>query len=215
MPFTAQQFFEIFEKYNQFIFPMQFLLVWAAGAAILLAISRKRLSGEIISGVLAFLWLWAGVVYHLLFFTEINSGAFIFGAMFLAQSVFFFYEGVINKRLNFRIKNDFESLCGAGFIAYALVVYPVTGYLLGRVFPASPTFGAPCPTTIFTFGLLLWADRRLPLYLLIIPLLWAIIGSTATWHFGIAEDFGLAVTAATVALFIFRRQFEPKKEAFS
>ncbi len=214
MPFTAQQFFEIFEKYNQFIFPAQFLLVWAAAAAVLLTISRKPLSGEIISGVLAFLWLWAGIAYHLLFFTEINSGAYIFGAMFAAQGVFFFYEGVLNKRLNFRIKPDLESLCGAGFIAYALVVYPVIGYLLGRVFPAAPTFGAPCPTTILTFGLLLWADRRLPLYLLVIPLLWAIVGSTATWHFGIAEDFGLSAAAAIVAVFIFRRQFEPRKEAF-
>jgi hypothetical protein len=100
-------------------------------------------------------------------------------------------------------------------IAYARLAYPVTGYLFGRVFPAAPTFSAPCPTTIFTFGLLLWAeDRRLPLYLSVIPLLWAIIGSTAIWHFGIAEDFGLSVAAAVFALFVFRRQFESKKEVF-
>jgi hypothetical protein len=212
MPFTAEQFFEVFERYNQFIFPIQFVLVWAAAAAVLLVISRKPVSGQIISGVLAFLWLWAGVVYHLLFFTAINSGAYIFGAMFAAQSVFFFYEGVVNKRLNFRLKSDLDSLLGAGFVAYALVVYPVIGFVLGRVFPSSPTFGAPCPTTIFTLGLLLWADRHLPLYLLVLPLLWAVVGSTATWHFGIAEDFGLAATAATVALFIFRRQLAPNEE---
>ncbi|WP_414541485.1 DUF6064 family protein [Nostoc sp. CCY0012] len=29
-------------------------------------------------------------------------------------------------------------------------MYPLIGYALGRIFPTSPTFGVPCPTTIFT-----------------------------------------------------------------
>ncbi len=214
MPFTAQQFFEVFTQYNQFIFPMQFALVWAAFGAVLLAISRERRAGQIISGVLAFLWLWAGIVYHLIFFTRINSGAYIFGAMFVAEGVFLIYEGIVNKRLDFRFKLEADTVCGAVLMTYALLIYPVTGYLLGRVFPSSPTFGAPCPTTIFTFGLLLWAGRSLPLYLLVLPLLWAVIGSTATWHFGIAEDFGLPVAALVTGFLVFRRQFEPPEEAF-
>jgi hypothetical protein len=214
MPFTAEQFFEIFGRYNQFVFPMQFVLVWAAFAAILLAISRKPVSDEIISGILAFLWLWAGIIYHLIFFTAINSGAYIFAAMFIAQGIFFFNEGVVKKQLSFRLKRDFYGICGACFIAYALVVYPVIGYLLGHLFPAAPTFGAPCPTTIFTFGLLMWTRKNLPLYLFILPLLWAIVGSTVIWHFGVAEDFGLPVAATVVALFIFQRGFEPRKEVY-
>jgi hypothetical protein len=78
---------------------------------------------------------------------------------------------------------------------------------LGRVFPFSPTFGAPCPVTIFTFGLLVWGNRGFPLYLLIIPLVWAVIGSTAAWHFGVTEDYGLSVTAAAATFFILRREF--------
>ena len=54
----------------------------------------------------------------------------------------------------------------------------------------------------------------MPLYLLIIPLLWAIIGSTAAVRFGITEDFGLIVTAAITAFFIFRRSFAPEEEVF-
>jgi hypothetical protein len=214
MPFTAEQFFEVFGEYNQFIFPIQFVLGWAA-AAVLPAISRKPVFDEIISGILAFLWLWAGIVYHLIFFTRINSGAYLFAAMFIAQGVFFYYQGVVKNRLSFRIKPDLFGILGAAFIFYAQIIYPVIGYLLGHLFPASPTFGAPCPTTIFTFGLLMWTNRSLPLYLLIIPLLWAVVGSTATWHFGIAEDFGLPVTAAVVALFTLQqRGIEPRKEAF-
>jgi hypothetical protein len=214
MPFTAEQFFEVFTSYNQFVFPMQFVLVWAAFAAVLLAVSRKPVADEIISGILAFLWLWAGIVYHLVFFTRINSGAYIFSAMFIAQGIFFFHQGVVKKQLSFRIKPDFYGLAGAAFIAYALVIYPVIGLALGHIFPASPTFGVPCPTAVFTFGLLMWTDRKMPLYLLILPLLWAIVGSTATWYFGVAEDFGLPVTAVIVAFFIFQRGLEPKREAF-
>jgi len=214
MPFTAEQFFEIFAKYNQFIFPVQFVLVWAAFGAALLAVSRSAGANRIISGVLAFLWLWAGIVYHLIFFARINSGAYLFGAMFVAQGVFFIYEAAVGKRLNFRFKPDADAILGAAFMSYALLIYPVAGYLLGRVYPSSPTFGAPCPLTIFTFGLLLWADRKLPLYLLILPFLWAIIGGTATWHFGVAEDLGLPVAALTTAFLILRRQFEPPQEVF-
>ena len=214
MPFTTEQFFEVFTKYNQFIFPMQFVLFWAASAAILLTISRKPSFDKIISGILAFLWIWAGIVYHLIFFTRINSGAYIFGAMFIAQGVFFFHQGVVENRLSFRIKPDFSGIWGAAFITYALVVYPLIGFLLGHVFPASPTFGVPCPMTIFTFGLLMWTNQKLPLFLLVIPLLWSIIAGTATWYFGIAEDFGLPVAASVMAFFILLRGFEPRKEAY-
>jgi Family of unknown function (DUF6064) len=84
---------------------------------------------------------------------------------------------------------------GAIFIAYALVIYLLIGYVLGRIFPSTPTFGTPCPTTIFTFGLLLWADRKISLSLLIIPVLWSIIGTSAALSFGVKEDFGLLVAA--------------------
>ena len=214
MPFTVEQFFEVFGRYNLIVFPMQFLLVWAAFAAVLLAIKQKRVSDEIISGILAFLWLWAGVVYHLIFFSEINSGAYLFGAMFVAQAAFFFYEGIIRKQLSFRLKPDLYGALGAGFITYALLVYPLIGFALGHVFPASPTFGLPCPTTIFTFGLLLWTCRRLPLYLVIIPLLWAVIASTAAVRFGVLEDFGLSAAAAVGTFFILRRVLTPNEEVF-
>ena len=214
MPFTAEQFFEVFTKYNQTVFPLQFLLIWAAAAAVLLAIKQKTVSDEIISGILAFLWFWAGIVYHLIFFTRINSGAYLFGLMFIAQGALFIYEGIVKKQLSFRLKPDADGIWGTIFVTYALVVYPVIGFALGHVFPSSPTFGLPCPTTIFTLGVLMWTDRKMPLYLLIIPLLWAIIGSTAAVRFGITEDFGLIVTAAITAFFIFRRSFTPEEEVF-
>jgi hypothetical protein len=215
MPFTAEQFFEIFEKYNQSLFPMQFILVWMASAAVLLTISKKRFSDEIITGILAILWLWAGIVYHLIFFTRINSGAYLFSVMFIAEGLFFFYLGIVEKRLSFHLKPDLYGVLGIIFVTYALIVYPVVGVTLGRFFPAAPTFGAPCPLVIFTFGILMWTDKKFSPFLLIIPFLWAIIGSTAALRFGVTEDFGLPVAAFAATCFILHHLVELKNEAFS
>jgi len=78
-------------------------------------------------------------------------------------------------------------------ILYGMVLYPVLGYFLGHAYPASPTFGAPCPTTIFTFGLLLWTKGRVKWFLLVLPLIWSLIGFGAAVKLGIREDIGLLV----------------------
>lgn len=212
MPFTAEQFFEIFEKYNQFVFPIQALLILAASYTVLLINRQSGASGQIVSGVLAFLWLWAGIFYHLTFFTRINPAAYIFGVLFILQGALFFYQGVVKKRLHFRLENNFYGILGIIFITYALVVYPIISSALGRGFPFSPTFGVPCPTVIYTFGLLMWTDKKLPPYLLFIPFLWAGTSSLAALIFGVYEDFGLLSAVIIGTFFILRRYFASKKE---
>jgi hypothetical protein len=207
MPFTARQFFEIFEKYNEFVFPLQAVLIPAAAACVFLVFGKNKVFDRIIAAFLAILWLWAGIVYHLLFFTQINPVAYVFGALFVFEGALFFYLGVVKERLRFGLENNFSGRLGVIFIAYALIVYPVISSLLGHGFPFSPTFGAPCPTAIFTFGLLMLTDRRLPLYVLIIPFLWAGLGAIAALSFGIYEDFGLPASAVGATFFVLRRYF--------
>jgi hypothetical protein len=79
-----------------------------------------------------------------------------------------------------------------------MIIYPVIGIFLGHGYPNSPCFGiAPCPATIFTFGLLLWTDKKVPKYVLIIPLLWSFLGPIAAMKLGIREDIGLLVAGVT------------------
>ncbi|MEZ2277487.1 MAG: DUF6064 family protein [Microcoleus sp.] len=193
MPFTTEEFLRVFDKYNQTIFPMQFVLTLVGIVAVGLAVSRKPFANKTISGLLVFLWLWAGIIYHLIFFTKISPPAYVFGALFVFQGLLFLYEGVVKNSLSFRASQKFYGILGAIFITYALVIYPLIGYALGRTFPASPTFGVPCPTTIFTFGLLLWTDKKVSSSLLIVPVLWSLVGTSAALSFGIKEDFGLLV----------------------
>jgi hypothetical protein len=72
--------------------------------------------------------------------------------------------------------------------------YPLLGSAFGHLYPVSPVFGvAPCPTVIFTFGLLLWSTARVPGYVLVIPFLWSLLGFSAAVSLGMREDYGLVV----------------------
>lgn len=66
---------------------------------------------------------------------------------------------------------------------------------------------APCPTTIFTLGVLMLARQSASMWLAAIPIAWALIGSTAAVLLGVREDLGLL--ASVVALLTCRRIGRP------
>jgi len=204
-PFTLQQFLEIFKNYNEAVFPMQVIFYLAGIVAVYLTIKPNSKSDKIISGVLSFLWLWMGIVYHLVFFTTINKAAYLFGIVFLFQGILFFISGVIKGKISFRFRPDKYGITGIILIFFALIIYPALGYLFGHVYPSSPTFGLPCPATIFTFGLLLLIDKKIPGLVIIIPFVWSIMGFTAAFNFGIVEDTGLIISGLLTLTLVFIR----------
>ncbi|HKI79634.1 MAG TPA: DUF6064 family protein [Ignavibacteriaceae bacterium] len=193
LPFSIEEFFEILREYNTSVFPAQIILNILALAIIILAVFKMQYSDKLISYGLAALWLWMGVVYHYIFFTRINPAANIFAIFFVLQGLIFIYSGVIKSDLSFSFKNSPAAITGTVFILYALVIYPVLGMILGHTYPDNPTFGLPCPTTIFTFGILLWAVKKVPVYLVAIPFLWSIVGMSAALNIKVYEDLGLIV----------------------
>jgi hypothetical protein len=172
-------------------------------AAVYLVFKPGRNSGRIISGILAFLWIWMGVVYHLLFFAVINKAAYLFGVVFIQQGILFLISGVFRNKLSFKSRPGVGGVTAVIMLIYALVVYPLSGYFLGHAYPSSPTFGLPCPTTIFTFGLLLLSQNKISVNLLIIPLIWSVIGFTAAFKFGMLEDTGLLIAGILTAAMTF------------
>lgn len=203
VPFTIDQFLEVFTKYNQTIWPAQILLNAVALSIVFLAFQRGQNSNRAISIALSALWLWTGIVYHLLFFTSINPAAYLFGAFFIMQGILFLSVGVIKNRISYAISSDIRGIVGSIFVLYALLSYPLLGFRFGHVYPGSPTFGAPCPATIFTFGVLLWTGGTIPRYLLVIPALWSIIGFSAALNFGMKEDVGLLIAGVIGSLLLF------------
>jgi hypothetical protein len=205
LPFTRDQFLNVFREYNLSVWPMQIVLVLLGLTAIYFAVARHKASNGIIAGILSLLWLWMGVVYHLLYFTSINPGAYVFAFLFVIQGIVFIFSGLIRTSLSFEFRSDAYGIAGAMLVLYALIAYPILGYFQGHVYPQSPTFGLPCPTTIFTFALLLWTDKKVPRYVLAVPFLWSLIGPTAPLSLGILEDLGLPVAGvAGTALIVMR-----------
>jgi hypothetical protein len=206
LPFTISQFLEVFRQYNTAVFPIQFLFILLAIMAIVFAVRHHRNSGRAISAILGLLWLWMGMVYHWGFFAGINKAAYLFGAAFVAQGALFLTQGVLYGKLKFIHKPTPAVWAGSAMMLYALLIYPLLGYVLGHGYPDSPTFGLPCPTTILTLGILLWLDKKPPLYLFVIPLLWSLIGTVAAVKLGIREDVGLLVSGALTVWFLVRKK---------
>ncbi|MFV8756139.1 DUF6064 family protein [Nannocystaceae bacterium ST9] len=191
VPFTREQFLGVFADYNLGVWPAQIGLVAIALIVVsLVFLDRFAWSGRAIAGLLAALWLWMGVVYHGLYFTAINPMAWGFAALFVVQALALALAAA-GDRLHPELRGDLSGVLGLVLIGYALVVYPLLGQLSDHAYPRSPTFGLPCPTTIFGFGVVLLDRERPPIWLLIVPSAWALIGSTAAFGFGIHEDLGL------------------------
>lgn len=213
IPFTVEQFFEVFRFYNEAVWPAQLLLLGLAVIAIHLVVTRRRMAGPAVSVILAFLWVWIAVAYHLVFFTRINPLAYGFAAISLIGAGVFLWQGVVRRRLRFEAGNNLRSYTGASLIVYALLVYPAWSWLAGHSYPAMPTFGLPCPTTIFTIGLLAFLKSPVPRGPYIVPVLWSMIGGQAAFLLGVTQDLGLIAAGVFGAALLVRRQAPQSRSA--
>jgi hypothetical protein len=161
---------------------------------------------RVIAGGLAALWLWSGVVYHWMFFATINPVAKVFAGLFVLQALIVVVMGVFRDGLRFRPSRTGAGLAGWLVITYALLVYPLLGYMQGHGYPGGPSFGAPCPTVIFYFGMMLWTDTGHRAPFTAIPFAWAIVGTSAALSLGISEDLGLPAAAIVVLVTAVQRR---------
>jgi len=193
LPFNAEQFLRVLVQYNQAVWPMQLILNGAALAGAGLLFCAQPWASRMIALLLTGLWLWIALSYHFSFFASINPAAWWFGILFLLGGAAFDWFGVVEDRLRFEVSSNPWKLTGVILMIFAVVIYPLIGYAIGRRYPAAITFGLPCPTTIFTIGLLLFAEAPLPRSVFVAPLVWCAIGSLAALWLGVFEDLSLIV----------------------
>ncbi len=67
---------------------------------------------------------------------------------------------------------------------------------------------APCPTTIFTIGILLLGRWGAVRWLLVIPLAWSAIGGSAAIMLGVPQDFGLFAAGMIAAVFALGHRYD-------
>ncbi len=194
-PFSAREFLDVFSRYNTGVWPAQIGLLALALALLAIIVRGGSSSARLVYGGLAVLWAWCGSVYHLGFFARLTPMAYGFGVLFLAQAALFGRLAVRADGEVMALGLDGRGLLGTALVAYALFLYPLIGSSLGQLYPATPSFGLPCPLTIFTFGVLTLAVGRVPVHVLVIPCAWAVLGISAALNFGVLEDFGLPVAA--------------------
>jgi hypothetical protein len=200
----VEDFFSTLESYNEKVFPITILTYLLGLVAIYLVSRRSRQSSKFVSSILGFLWLWSGIVLHILFYgpTYVEflgmtiPGIWYFsGVLFVIQSLLFIVYGIVKNSLSFSLDISLYSIVGAIFVIYSMVIYPLIGFLTGYPYPKYPIFGSsPCPVTIFTLGLLLWTDKKIPLLVAIIPFIWGIMGIMPVLELSVYADIGLILS---------------------
>ncbi len=191
IPFSVEQFYGVFTAYNTAVWPMQLPLLALGLLAIVLVMRQRSYSGAAVSAILTVLWAWQALAYHLAFFSVINPLAYVFAAVFMAGAAIFFWQGVVRRTLNFKPTSGWRGRTGWGLLIFAGFIYPVWTFLTGHRYPAFPTFGLPCPTTLFTIGLLAFLVRPYSRSVVIVPVLWCFVGSQAAFAFDVTADLGL------------------------
>ncbi|MFC1511903.1 DUF6064 family protein [Candidatus Latescibacterota bacterium] len=214
LPFTEAQFLDLFAAYNTAIWPVQLVMYLLGAVAVAGLFKNTYLMSRGIVFILAFMWMWTGVVYHLGFFSRINSAAVLFGALFFFQGLVFLMNGISKKRLNFQATLTMYDIVGGLFIIYAGILYPILGIFSGHGWPRAPIFGVtPCPVVVFTFGVLLFLKARISPTVILIPFLWSLIGATAVVRLGMYEDFGLLIAGVFGSAMIVMRNRRLKEKA--
>jgi hypothetical protein len=196
LPFSRTEFLQVFAAHNTAIWPLQFVAAGLGLLAVTLLLWRPKWADGAIAAVLCTFWLAMAIGYHWTYFSAINDAAYVFGALFALAALVFLVEGVIRGRMNFAIIPGFRAWLAIALVVYSFLVYPLVGLLVTHPYPETPLFGvAPCPTTIFTLGLLLLVRHPSPWVPALIPLLWSVIGGSAAFLLDVPQDLGLLAAA--------------------
>lgn len=203
LPFTREQFFDLFAAYNEALWPAVVALWTASTVIVALRLSARRPHDRWVSALLVGHWAWSAVAYHVAFFTRINPAAWLFAALFLSQAVLLFRVGVVERRLSFAPWGNVWAPLAWSLIAYSLA-YPAINAIDHRSLWRIPTFGLPCPTTIFTSGVLMLATPRSWSFSTV-PVIWSAIGGSAAFLLGVRADVALPIAGLALAIFSAQR----------
>ena len=187
LPFDAEQFLRVFATYNAAVWPAQIVAYGLGLIAVGGLLASRMASRRIILAILAIMWAWNGLAYHLTYFSPINPVAKVFAWFFVAHTALFatctVSPGISASGPDLvgdasRPEPSSSMQCSS---TKSSAPWPNTGSCRARC------SGWPCPTTIFTIGVLLQSHGRIMAALSVIPILWALIGTSAAFLLAISE----------------------------
>jgi uncharacterized protein DUF6064 len=202
MPFTRDAFFAVFAAYNQAFWPVALALWLLSFVAVAGWVLGTPHGDSFLRFALGVNWLWGGVAYHAALFTRINPAAWLFAGLFVFQAAVFLTAGWSGRASVLRFEPRPRQAFAVGLLAYGLA-YPAVVQAEGFAYPFAPTFGVPCPTTILTVGFLVAGKSSAAET--IGPILWSLIGGSASFLFGVHADFVLLAAGVALGLDLLRR----------
>ena len=210
--FTIDDLLLIFQRFNLAVWPLQIIAYVLGFVAVFFAVKQTRYSMKIVLAILSFCWLWAGIVFCLLYWATSYPSAYGFGVLCIIQGSLFLMS-MFKSNLSDCPRTNLHLIMGVLFIVYAMAGYPIIGYLVGHVYPKSVPFGlAPCPTAVFTFGLFLLIRKKFPGYYLIVPFIVSIASLLAVYK-GVYEDIGLFLAGVIGTYLLVKRYKTPAQPA--
>ena len=121
-------------------------------------------------------------------------------------------SGTIFQRLTFRFELKPLPIIGACFILYAIVIYPLLGISFGHSYPKAPyVWCCSLSNNDIHFWIIVWATKPVPIYVLVIPFLWSIVGMSAAVNLRVPQDYGLVVAGVLGTVLILIRNRKAKR----
>ena len=208
LAYDAEVYFSLMAQYNAAIWPAQ-AVAWVLGVIALgLLFHPSRSASVAIGMIIGACWLWTGVAFHWVTFAPLNFAAPVFAGVFVLEALLIALVIGSQGDLRFRVTPTASGWAGLALSTIALGVYPILAPLTGIAWAQSPMFGVSSPTTVlFTLGMLLLAQPRMPWMLAVIPVLWTLYAGAVAWVLEIPQDMILPVAGGiTMALAIYRKR---------
>jgi len=192
LSFSINEFLLVLENYNLAIWPLQVFAYILVISVLLFSFKSTRYSLKIVLAILSFFWLFTGIVFCFLYWAPSHIFGYIFGICCVLQGLMFLYS-ISKSDITMGSRDITHTLIGILFVFYAIIGYQIFGYYLGHIYPKFFAVGlVPCPTTIFTFGIFLIINGKIPIKYLVIPFVISSGGILAAYN-GIYEDVGLVI----------------------
>jgi hypothetical protein len=170
----TDEFWSQMASYNSATWIVQIVWLAAMLATIFLVFTRRTARWNAsLKLLLAFAFLWDGIVFFLMF----ARGPFYYffaAPLFLLIAVLFAAD-IFRNKITFRLPDGGLPRGAVLFWIAAWLLYPIAGTAFGRVFPRVCTPMDPCPLTLLAIALLAAAAPKVSrsLFLLLLP--WALL----------------------------------------
>lgn len=211
LSFSLEEFLLVLESYNLAIWPLQIIAYVLIVLVLFFSLKPTKYSTKIVLAILSFFWLFTGIVFCLLYWAPTHIFGYIFGVCCIAQGLLFLYS-ITRSDITISSPDKTYTLIGILFVLYAIIGYQVFGYYLGHIYPKFFAVGlVPCPTTIFTLGIFLIINKKIPIKYFVIPLMISLGGFLAAYN-GIYEDIGLIIAGILSTILIMQKNARVKRK---